>query len=298
MDGDRVWSWKQEANPLQGLVAHSVQAPLRSRPSLSKTYYIGFEPKPKLSGALLDIVNLHANVEGKDVLKGIYLSIEPGEAHVLLGPNGSGKTTLVNAIMGSPKVRVVEGRIYFKGEDITGLPTHERVRMGIGVAFQHPPGIRGVKLRVLLEKLSSRLGKGADLEKAALLVGMKELLDREVNVGFSGGELKRSEVLQLLVQSPDLALFDEPDSGVDVENLAVIANAINELCGMNAKPSARIRSALLITHLSYILKYVKADRAHVLIDGRIACSGKPAEIMDEVMEHGFGRCAECLRERM
>ncbi|MEM2920917.1 MAG: ABC transporter ATP-binding protein [Candidatus Bathyarchaeia archaeon] len=247
---------------------------------------------------MLDIVNLHVEVEGKKVLNGICLSIEPGEAHVLLGPNGSGKTTLVNAIMGNPKVRILDGRIYFKGKDITGLPTHERVRMGIGVAFQHPPSIKGVKLKALLDKLSSKLDKDVDLESVASLVGMQGLLDREVNVGFSGGELKKSEVLQLLVQSPDLALFDEPDSGVDVENLVVIANAINELCEMNAKPSARNKSALLITHLSYILKYVKADRAHVLIDGRIACSGKPGEIMNEIIEHGFGRCAECLRERM
>ncbi|RLF12724.1 MAG: Fe-S cluster assembly ATPase SufC [Thermoprotei archaeon] len=246
---------------------------------------------------MLEIVDLHVEVEGKRVLRGVNLHIEPGEVHILLGPNGSGKTTLINAIIGSPKVKVVEGKIIFKGRDITDAPMDERVKMGLGVAFQHPPKIRGVKLRDLLQKIASKFNRDVDVEKLASVVKMEEYLSRDVNVGFSGGELKRSEVLQLLVQSPDLALLDEPDSGVDVENLTVIANAINELCELNLKPSRRRKSAIMVTHLGYILNYVKADRAHVILNGRIACSGNPNEILKQIMEHGFERCVQCLQER-
>jgi Fe-S cluster assembly ATP-binding protein len=244
--------------------------------------------------SLLVVSDLHVDVDGRNILRGVNISIDLGEIHVLLGPNGSGKTTLVNAIIGNPKVRIVKGKIYFKGRDITDMPMYERVKMGIGVSFQHPPRIRGVKLKDLLLKIASRLGREVDVEKIASLVRMVDFLDRDVNVGFSGGELKRSEILQLLIQSPELILLDEPDSGVDVENLTVIANAINEMCGMNVKPSMRSKSALLITHLGYILNYVKADRAHVLVNGRIACSGKPNEILKQITEHGFEKCTECL----
>ncbi len=246
---------------------------------------------------LLEIVDLHVEVGGKEILKGINFSINPGEVHVLLGPNGSGKSTLINAIVGNPTVKVTKGKICFKGKDITDMPTHERIKMGIGIAFQHPPKIRGVKLRDLLEKMASKLGNKTDIEKIASLVKMQGYLDRDINVGFSGGELKRSEILQLLIQSPELALLDEPDSGVDVENLTVIANAINELCELNLKPIMRTKAAILVTHLGYILNYVKADRAHVLLNGKIACSGKPSEILEQVMEHGFERCVKCLQER-
>jgi Fe-S cluster assembly ATP-binding protein len=244
--------------------------------------------------SLLVVSDLHVDVDGRNILRGVNISIDLGEIHVLLGPNGSGKTTLVNAIIGNPKVKIVKGKIYFKGRDITDMPMYERVKMGIGVSFQHPPRIRGVKLKDLLLKIASRLGREVDVEKIASLVRMVDFLDRDVNVGFSGGELKRSEILQLLIQSPELILLDEPDSGVDVENLTVIANAINEMCGMNVKPSMRSKSALLITHLGYILNYVKADRAHVLVNGRIACSGKPNEILKQITEHGFEKCTECL----
>ncbi len=246
---------------------------------------------------MLEVVDLHVEVGGREILKGINLSINPGEVHVLLGPNGSGKSTLINAIIGSPRVKVTKGNIYFKGKEITDMPMDERIKMGLGVAFQHPPKIRGVKLRDLLEKMATKLNRSVDIEKMAALVKMEEYLDRDVNVGFSGGELKRSEILQLLVQSPDLALLDEPDSGVDVENLTVIANAINELCELNVKPSMRSKSAILVTHLGYILNYVKADRAHVILNGRIACSGKPNEILKQIMAHGFERCVQCLQEK-
>ncbi|MEM1545861.1 MAG: Fe-S cluster assembly ATPase SufC [Candidatus Methanomethylicia archaeon] len=243
---------------------------------------------------MLVVNDLHVNVNGRNVLKGVNISIGPGEVHVLLGPNGSGKTTLVNAIIGNPKVKVIRGKIYFKGRDITDTSMYERVRMGIGVSFQHPPRIKGVKLRDLLLNMASKLGREVNIERVSSLVKMRDLIDRDVNVGFSGGELKRSEILQLLIQSPELVLLDEPDSGVDVENLIVIANAINEMCGLNIKPSMRSKSALLITHLGYILNYVKADRAHVLVNGRIACSGKPNEILEQIAKHGFEKCAECL----
>ncbi|MDI9619327.1 MAG: Fe-S cluster assembly ATPase SufC [Candidatus Nezhaarchaeota archaeon] len=247
--------------------------------------------------ALLELVDLHVEVGGREILRGINLAVNHGEIHVLFGPNGSGKSTLINAIAGNPMVRVTRGKIIFKGKDVTGLPTYERVKMGLGVAFQHPPKIRGVRLGELLQKMASKLAKERDVAKVASAVNMQGYLDREVNVGFSGGEMKRSELLQLLVQSPDFVLLDEPDSGVDIENLAVVANAINQLCEANVKPSMRVKSALLVTHMGHMLKYISADRAHVLFNGKIACSGRPDEILKQIMEHGFERCAECLQKR-
>jgi Fe-S cluster assembly ATP-binding protein len=247
---------------------------------------------------MLEISDLWVEVAGKTVLKGVNLRIDYGEVHVLLGPNGSGKTTLINAIIGDPRFKVIRGSIRFKGIDITNMPINERVKLGIGVGFQMPPKIRGVKLGDLLREISLRFGGKSDIDELAKSLNMHEFLDREVNVGFSGGELKRCEVLQVLVQSPDLAIFDEPDSGVDVENLSLLAKAINDFCGLSDKPIMRKRSALIITHLGYILNYIKADRAHVIMDGVVACSGRPDEIIENIKNHGFEGCYRCLRERV
>ncbi|WBF09046.1 Fe-S cluster assembly ATPase SufC [Methanothermobacter thermautotrophicus] len=246
---------------------------------------------------LLEITDLAVEVSGKQVLKDIDLYIDRGETHVLLGPNGSGKSTLFMTILGFPKYRVTNGQILFKGEDITDLSTTERVRMGIGVSFQNPPAIRGVKLMDLL-KVESGMETEEELtpELRGLAAKMKfdeSFLERDVNLGFSGGEVKRSEILQLMAQKPDFIMFDEPDSGVDIENVELLAEEINVLLDKDKKPGLRRKSGLLITHLGYILNFVSADTAHVLMDGRIACSGNPQEIIEDIRKDGFKGCVEC-----
>ena len=248
---------------------------------------------------LLEITDLAVEVNGKRVLKDIDLTIKKGEAHVLLGPNGAGKSTLFMSILGFPKYKVVDGSILFKGEDITSLNTTERVKLGIGVSFQNPPAIRGVNLKDLL-KVESGHERGEDLspEMRALADKLKfsdEFLERDVNLGFSGGEVKRSEILQLLAQKPDFTMFDEPDSGVDIENVELLAEEIRVLLDKDKKPGQRKRSGLLITHLGYILNFVGADMAHVLMDGKIACSGNPNEILHDIRKEGFKGCVECAR---
>ncbi|HIH64986.1 MULTISPECIES: Fe-S cluster assembly ATPase SufC [Methanothermobacter] len=246
---------------------------------------------------LLEITDLAVEVSGKQVLKDIDLYIDRGETHVLLGPNGSGKSTLFMTILGFPKYKVTNGQILFKGEDITDLSTTERVRMGIGVSFQNPPAIRGVKLMDLL-KVESGMETEEELtpELRGLAAKMKfdeSFLERDVNLGFSGGEVKRSEILQLMAQKPDFIMFDEPDSGVDIENVELLAEEINVLLDKDKKPGLRRKSGLLITHLGYILNFVSADTAHVLMDGRIACSGNPQEIIEDIRKDGFKGCVEC-----
>ena len=200
-------------------------------------------------------------------------------------------------ILGFPKYRVTDGQILFKGEDITDLSTTERVKMGIGVSFQNPPAIRGVKLMDLL-KVESGLETEKELtpelrELAAKMKFDESFLERDVNLGFSGGEVKRSEILQLLAQKPDFIMFDEPDSGVDIENVELLAEEINILLDKDKKPGMRRKAGLLITHLGYILNFVSADTAHVLMDGRIACSGNPQEIIEDIRKDGFKGCVEC-----
>ena len=247
---------------------------------------------------LLEISDLAVEVNGRRVLKDINLSIKEGETHVLLGPNGSGKSTLFMSILGFPKYKIVGGKILFKGEDITHLDTSERVKRGIGVCFQSPPAIRGVNLKDLLKVES---GQGTEEETltpemqfhAHELKFHEDFLQRDVNLGFSGGEVKRSEILQLLAQMPDFTMFDEPDSGVDIENVELLAEKINLLLDKDKKRADRQRSGLLITHLGYILNFVGADMAHVLMDGKIACSGNPDEILNDIRKEGFKGCVEC-----
>ncbi|MBE6497869.1 MAG: ABC transporter ATP-binding protein [Methanobrevibacter sp.] len=248
---------------------------------------------------LLEIENLGVEVAGKRVLKDINLSIAEGETHVLLGPNGAGKSTLFLTILGFPQYKVVQGSIKFKGQEITGLTTAERVKLGIGVSFQTPPSIRGVSVRDLL-KIISHQDMDEDLnprmqELSKQLKFSDEFLDRDVNLGFSGGEVKRSEILQLLAQMPDFTMFDEPDSGVDIENVELLASEIGTLLDKDKPQRSRKRSGLLITHLGYILNFVSADKAHVLIDGVISCSGNPSEILEDVRKNGFNGCVECAQ---
>ena len=249
---------------------------------------------------LLEITDLAVEVSGRQVLKDIDLAIKEGETHVLLGPNGSGKSTLFMSILGFPKYKITNGSIFFKEEDITDLNTTERVKKGIGVSFQNPPAIRGVSMKDLLKVESGQNPKEEKLtpkmEKLAEKLKFNDdFLERDVNIGFSGGEVKRSEILQLLAQKPDFTMFDEPDSGVDIENVELLAEEINILLDKDKKPGQRKRSGLLITHLGYILNFVSADIAHVLMDGKIACSGSPNEILKDIRKEGFKGCVECAR---
>ena len=248
---------------------------------------------------LLEIENLAVEVAGKRVLKDINLSIAEGETHVLLGPNGAGKSTLFLTILGFPQYEVVQGSIKFKGQDITKLTTAERVQLGIGVSFQSPPSIRGVSVRDLL-KIESHQDMDEELnprmqDLAKQLKFSDEFLDRDVNHGFSGGEVKRSEILQLLAQMPDFTMFDEPDSGVDIENVELLASEIGTLLDKDKPQGLRQRSGLLITHLGYILNFVSADKAHVLMNGVISCSGNPTEILEDIRKNGFNGCVECAQ---
>ena len=250
---------------------------------------------------MLEIKDLTVEVEGKEIIRDLHLNIEEGEVHVLFGPNGCGKTTLLMTLLGFPSYKVTRGRITFKGVDITNLPTNERVKLGMGMSFQHPPEIRGVKLGDMVNIAQGRKEEEIDENVIALAKRLNisiDFLNRDVNLGFSGGEVKRSEILQLLAQAPDFIMFDEPDSGVDVENIELIGKIISELLDRNKMPSKREKSGLIITHSGSIMRHIKADRAHVMLRGRIACSGMPDEITKNVMETGFERCVElCVRNK-
>ncbi len=246
---------------------------------------------------ILRVVNLGVEVEDRKILQNVNLFIKEGETFVLFGPNGSGKSTLLNAIIGNPAYRVVSGRIMFKKVDITNLPANERVKLGIGISFQNPPKISGVKLIDVL-RYCARIG-GYSEEKIMELaekMNMQDHLYREINVGFSGGEIKRSELLQLMLMNPDLILLDEPDSGVDLENVALIGKAINELLERDRSADERRKAGIIITHQGHILDYVDADYAAILYKGRIACIGEPSDILNQIRNHGYEGCLEkCLR---
>ncbi len=241
---------------------------------------------------LLIAENLRISVEGKEIIRGLDLRISPGEFHVVMGPNGSGKSTLALAIMGHPKYEV-SGRLEFEGEDIKNLSTDERARRGIFLAFQHPEEIEGVRiidyLRLVLEKV-----RGVPREESYDLVVERakevnlgeEDLKRYINVGFSGGERKRIEILQALLLEPKLVILDEPDSGVDVDSLSLISAKLQEM-------HDRGEAILLITHYGRILEHVdpKMVKVHILKNGRIALSGGE-ELVRRIEEDGFAKVFE------
>ncbi len=239
----------------------------------------------------LRVENLSVEVEGKEVLRGVSLGIKCGETHVLFGPNGSGKTTLLMALMGFPRYRVTSGRILFEEEDITGLPPYERARRGFGIMFQRPPTVRGVTLEQMAALCAD---DGVDVEALAGDMNLEEFLSRDVNHGFSGGEIKRSELLQLLAQNPRIVLLDEPESGVDMENLQLVGKAIRKLLQKDLR-RRRTKCGLIITHTGYILDYVEADVGHVLCEGTVVCSGNPREQLEGIRKYGFEECARCTR---
>lgn len=238
---------------------------------------------------LLEIEDLSVRIGSKQVLKNFNLRISRGETHALFGPNGTGKTTLLNVIAGIPRYTIDGGRIVFKGEDITHMSMDERARLGIGMAFQRPPAIRGLRLKDLIKIINSKADAPAILKK----MDFEAFADRDVNRGFSGGEVKRSEMVQLLAQQPDLVMLDEPDSGVDLENIKLIGEAINSLTQKDQRPSIRTKAGVIITHFGHILDYMKADRAHVMLNGGIVCSGNPGEILEQIKRSGYEGCAGC-----
>jgi len=242
---------------------------------------------------ILNVENLHVSVEGKPVIKGTDLSIDRGEVHVLFGPNGSGKSTLLSAIMALPGYTITQGSITLMGKTLSGMSTDEIAQLGVGMSFQHPPAVSGVLLGAFL----ATVNKSADIEKEIGELGMEAFLFRDLNVGFSGGELKRAEILKLYAQNPDLLLIDEPESGVDIENIAVISRAINKMLRRSLPGFGHRKSALIITHTGHILNTITADVGHVFIDGRIAYTGDPETIMDNIKARGFRGCVDYLEGR-
>ena len=248
---------------------------------------------------MLTIKKLCVRVEGEEILHHLDLTIPRGEVHALLGPNGSGKTTLMMAIIGYPGYEITTGQILFNGEDITSLDITERARLGIGVSQQRPPTIAGVKLRQVLDFVVAQAPQRAqEIDELVRAFQMESFLERDVNAGFSGGEIKRSELFQLLVTHPRFVMMDEPDSGVDLEAMSIIGDMTNELLARNhaTRPKER-RAGLIITHTGNILDYVHADKAHIMIDGCIGCSGNPHILLDQIRECGYEECVRCELRR-
>jgi len=235
-------------------------------------------------------------VAGRSVLHGINLSVAAGETVILFGPNGVGKSSLFSALMGFPGYEVVRGTIRFKGEDLLPLNTAERAQLGIGIAFQRPPSIKGVKLKALGERISTAREESDRVSYFANNLGLSAFLDRDINLGFSGGETKRSEVFQLLLQNPSLSLIDEPESGVDIENIGVVGVALKTLLQRGNHINDRQKSGIIITHTGLILNYLNADRGVMLIDGGLSCSGHAREIFELIQERGYRECQKCLKK--
>ncbi|MEW6620241.1 MAG: Fe-S cluster assembly ATPase SufC [bacterium] len=240
--------------------------------------------------SLLEIKDLVVKVNNKQVLNGVHLNIEKGEVHILMGPNGSGKSTLIMTLLGYPHYQVVSGKITFAGTELNSKPIHQRVKLGLSVAFQSPPEIRGVKLRDLIRIAGGKTlwdsFKEPQESFATPLLTKVGLLpevfrDREVNVGFSGGERKRSEVAQIFASKPKLMILDEPDSGVDIDSLKMIGKDLGEYIEENHC------ACLVVTHYRHILPYLRPDLAHVMCGGRIVKTGDPVEIFTRIEQKGF-----------
>jgi len=246
----------------------------------------------------LEIRNLHVQAEDKQILKGVNLVTRPGEIHALMGPNGSGKSTLANAIMGHPSLDVTEGQILFGGEDITEADTDERARMGLFMAFQYPVAIPGVTITKYLRMVMNahREARGEPdislkefrktVEAAMELVNVpREFSSRYLNEGFSGGEKKRLEILQMALQKPKLAVLDETDSGLDIDALNVVAH------GVNTVATGADMGVLIITHYQRILHMVTPTKVSIMFDGRIATEGGP-ELVDRLEAEGYAKLRE------
>ena len=241
-----------------------------------------------MSTPLLQIDNLHASAAGVPILNGVDLVVERGEVAALMGPNGSGKSTLANVLMGHPVYKVTEGRIIYDGEDMTyAAPTH-RAQKGMFLAFQYPEEIPGVSvIQFLRQALSNRTGTDYTVLELRLKVmdAMRELgmessfADRYLNEGFSGGERKRNEVLQMAVLEPEMVIMDETDSGLDIDALRIVADGVNKLTGPE-------RGFLVITHYQRLLDYITPDCVHVFMDGRVTVTGG-VELAERLEEEGY-----------
>jgi Fe-S cluster assembly ATP-binding protein len=248
----------------------------------------------------LEIRNVHARAGDKEILKGIDLTVKPGEVHALMGPNGSGKSTLANVVMGHPNLEVTEGQILFGGEDITEADPDERARMGLFMAFQYPVAVPGVTITKYLRMVMNahREQRGEEpislkdfrrvVEEAMQLTNIpKSFSSRYLNEGFSGGEKKRLEMLQLALQRPSMAVLDETDSGLDIDALNVVAQAVN------AVKAESEMGVLIITHYQRILHHIKPDRVSIVFDGKIATEGGP-ELVEQLEAEGYAKIREAF----
>lgn len=242
---------------------------------------------------MLKVNDLHAEVDGKEILHGISLQVAPGEVHAIMGPNGSGKSTLAQVLAGRETYRVSSGEVLFEGRNLLDMAPEDRAREGIFVAFQYPVEIPGISniyfLKAALNAIRKHRGQEqldaidflALIDQKTALLGMdRSLLERPVNAGFSGGEKKRNEILQMAVLEPKLAILDETDSGLDIDALRIVADGVNALRSPD-------RAILMVTHYQRLLDYVVPDRVHVLADGRIVQSGTK-ELALELEEKGYG----------
>ena len=243
-----------------------------------------------MAAPLLQVENLRASVEGTEILKGLDLTVGVGEVHALMGPNGSGKSTLANTLLGNPAYEVTAGRILYKGEDVTAWPADTRGKAGMFLAFQYPEEIPGVSVaQFLRQALSAR--RGIELSVLELRVSIMEWMkrlgmdpsfgDRYLNEGFSGGEKKRNEVLQLAILEPDLAVLDETDSGLDIDALGVVGRGVGAV--RESRPDLGV---LVVTHYQRILDQLNPDVVHLMIDGRIVASGGP-ELAARIEKEGY-----------
>jgi Fe-S cluster assembly ATP-binding protein len=237
----------------------------------------------------LEIRNLHVRIEEREILRGVDLSVSSGEVHALMGPNGSGKSTLANTLLGHPSYEVTDGQVIFRGEDITEADPEDRAQAGLFLAFQYPAAIPGVSVANFLRMaVNTRREEpirvkefGADLRRATELLGVdRQFTSRHLNDGFSGGEKKRCEILQMAMLRPEVAVLDETDSGLDIDALRTVAEGVNtlhETSGMGA---------LIITHYQRILHYVKPDFVHIMLEGRIVREGGP-ELVEQLEREGY-----------
>jgi len=241
----------------------------------------------------LEIKNLHVEIEGKEILKGVNLKLETGKVHALMGPNGSGKSTLANVIMGHPNYKITKGEIIYNDQIINDLPTDKRAKLGLFLSFQYPSEVDGVTISTFLRTAlnSQRESRGEEpisvldfhnllKEKLALLKTNEEFSDRYLNQGFSGGEKKKSEILQLAVLNPNTAILDETDSGLDIDALRAVADGINKIM-------TKDKTIMIITHYKRILEHIKPDKLSIMIDGKIALEGD-SNLVDQLEEKGYG----------
>ena len=237
---------------------------------------------------MLKIEDLHIEIDGQEIVKGLDLEVGKGEIHAIMGPNGSGKSTLANVLMGHPRYEVTEGSITFQGEDVFELEPDERAKLGMFLAFQYPSEVPGVSVANFLrtavnsvreEELNPMEMYRLLQEKMSIMQMDPRFAERYLNEGFSGGEKKRNEILQMLMLDPKLAIMDETDSGLDIDALQVVARGVNELRGPEF-------SAVIITHYQRILRYIEPDHVHVMLDGRLVTSGGK-ELAEELEEKGY-----------